>query len=69
MPTLNSLHDVRVEFFETDNRNTNKFSIIQKDVISFEGETNWVGYRVTFNDLADVNVECLLTMNTFTFSV
>ncbi len=69
VPTLNALHNIRVEFFETDGRTTDKFTLIQRDksLMVFEGETNWVGYRLTFLDPSDVNVKCLLPMNNFAF--
>ena len=34
--------------------------------MTFHGETDWIGYRLTFLNPNDVNVPCLMTMNSFT---
>ncbi len=49
VPTLNSQYNIAVEFFETDNRVTDRFSIQRvpssEGKFVYEGETNWVGFR------------------------
>ena len=67
VPTLAHLHNVEVTFFETDGRTTDRFSMRQETAVTFSGETNWVGYRVTFRRPTDVSVGCLMTMNSFAF--
>ena len=67
IPTLNALYNIRATFYETDNRVTNRFSLIQVDAVTFTGETNFIGYRVSFNNPADVNFACLSAMNKFAF--
>ena len=67
VPTLTRLHNVEVTFFETDGRTTDRFSMRQETAVTFSGETNWVGYRVTFRRPTDVSVACLMTMNSFAF--
>jgi hypothetical protein len=43
VPTLEQAYNVRVRFFETDYRTTDRFSLMPgKDAVTFTGETNWM---------------------------
>ncbi len=69
IPTIKLLHAIDVAFYETSDppRTTDNFTLAQEGPLTFAGETNWVGYRMTFESASDVNVACLMTMNSFTF--
>ncbi len=64
------MYNVDVQFYETSGRTTDLFTLSAmegRNNMVFEGETNWVGYRVHFNNAADVNVACLANFNTFSW--
>ncbi len=51
-PVLERMFNVQLEFFETDSslRTTNLFRARQLTDVSYEGESCWISFRVTFLD-------------------
>ena len=68
VPTINTGYNVRVEFFETDNRTTDRFSIVQVLPNVIQGETNWISYRVTLNDPSEYSMACFTGSGFQTFN-
>ena len=67
IPTMNAYYNVQAEFFETDWRTFNNFTLIATGGNVIEGETNWVGYRITLNDPTSFDFSCFSSFVTFNF--
>ncbi len=61
MSSINAKFNIQVQFLETDNmlRTYNRFAIRQLSDVSFEGESCWISFRVTFLKSADASWKCL----------
>ncbi len=67
VPTIDTYYNVQIEFFETDWRVTNKFTIEVLDERTIQGESNWVGYKVKFVEPATYDFSCLMSIGDFRF--
>ena len=58
VPTIQAGYNIDVEFFETDWRTRDNFTLIVESDTVISGSTNWVGFRVTLNDPTQYSTTC-----------